>query len=869
VLRRFGSIAAAAICAWLLAGSAFAQAPAGGVDEAPPGVKPIDGDLYALDFNNVELAVVIDAIARLTNKNFIYDDRVRGRVTIVSPTPMTIEQAYAVFESVLQVKGFTTVTSPGGAIKVIPVREAKESNIETVRSSLPPPDRDRFVTRLIPLRYIDAESIVNTLKPLVSKDASMAAYVETNTVILTESASNIRRLLAILEAIDVETYKEELAVLKVEFADATVLAEQVSEIYGAEVAAATSTGLAPRGGARRAQAPGIAPPPAVNPARGRVRIITDSRTNSLIVLAARAQLDDVRDLVRKLDVPVTGGGRIHVYYLQYADAEELAQTLAALISGQASAPGAGGGGGVLGGQPGGAQGQGAQALRTVVSGLSEGLSVTADPATNALVIQASQEGYATIAGVIEKLDIERPQVLVEALIMEVDITDGTELGFNGLFRLINGDTDLTIAQLTDGAATGALVGGPFGAAGGAALPLLVNFFRKTFTEVTDDMGTPDTSDDVTTTTSGSLIQGIIRAAASDAGTNIISAPHILTSDNEEAEIRIGNNIPIISSRVEAPTTVTTPTATGLSTSVNVERQDIGVTLRVTPQITEGNSLRLDIFQEITSINKALQQDVGNVNEVGPPLASRKVENTVMVGDGETVVIGGLISDVYEDSVTKVPWLGDIPFLGWAFKSSTRNLSKANLLVFLTPHIIRTRADLEHETIRKREEFEKQTGPTLELAQDEIEEAEERRAQAEAAGEVYTPPPGRNPVRSRLLEQEARYPLERMREIEQQKSEARERARAEAARPGERYLVQAPVLGDENEAMQMLTELVDAGFDGTLVSNQTASGLVLYEIRLGPFETLEEAQRVGGVVQTAHGLSSSVLVEPAFEEEEEP
>jgi general secretion pathway protein D len=864
VLRRFASIAAAGICAWILAGPALAQAPAGGVDEAAPGVKPLEGDLYALDFNNVELAVVIDAIAKLTNKNFIYDDRVRGRVTIVSPTPMTIEQAYAVFESVLQVKGFTTVTSPGGAIKVIPVREAKESNIETVRSSLPPPDRDRYVTRLIPLRYIDAESIVNTLKPLVSKDASMAAYVETNTVILTESASNIRRLLAILEAIDVETYKEELAVLKVEFADATVLAEQVSQIYGAEVSAATGTGLTPQAGPRRAAVQGAVPAPAANPTRGRVRIITDARTNSLIVLAARSSLDDVRGLVRKLDVPVTGGGRIHVYYLQYADAEELAQTLAALISGQASAPSrTGGGGGIGGGRAGGvAEAQGAQALRTAVSALAEGISVTADPATNALVIQASQEGYATIAGVIEKLDIERPQVLVEALIMEVDITDGTELGFNSLYRLINGDTDISIAQLTDTAAASAIGGPGAGAVVGSevAVPLIMRFFRRTFD--VDGTGNP--------TSNGSLIQGIIRASASDAGTNIISAPHILTSDNEEAEIRIGNNIPIISSRVQTPTTATVPDASGLSTSVNVERQDIGVTLRVTPQITEGDSLRLDIFQEITSINKALQVDVGNVNEVGPPLASRKVENTVMVGDGETVVIGGLISDVYEDTTSKVPWLGDIPWLGWAFKSTTRNLNKANLLVFLTPHIVRTRADLEHETIRKREEFETQTGPTLELSEDEIEEAEEARQAAEAAGEVFTPPPGRNPVRNRLLEQEARYPLERMHQIEQEKLEARERARAEAGKAGSRYLVQAPVLGDENEAMQMLTELVDAGYDGTLVSNQTSSGMVLYEIRLGPFETLEEAQKVGTVVQRAHGLSSSVLVEPAAPApEEEP
>jgi len=234
-LRRL--LAALALCLLALpAGPALAQRR-----EAP---AP-ESDLVTLDFDDVELSVVIDTIARMTNTNFIYDDRVRGRVTIVSPTPMLVDQAYAVFESVLQVKGFTTIATPGGAIKVVPVREAKESSIETVQSSRRPPNRDRFVTRLIPLNYIDAESIVNTLKPLVSKDAAMAAYAPTNTVILTESASNIRRLIAILESIDVETYKEELAVVNVKHADARTLAEQISEIYGAEVSL-TSTSASRR-----------------------------------------------------------------------------------------------------------------------------------------------------------------------------------------------------------------------------------------------------------------------------------------------------------------------------------------------------------------------------------------------------------------------------------------------------------------------------------------------------------------------------------------------------------------------------------------------------------------------------------------------
>ena len=282
-----------------------------------------------LDFAEAELSDVIETIARATNRNFIYDDRVRGRVTIVSPEPIPVDQAYAVFESVLQVKGFTTVVTPGGAIKVVPIREAKESSIETVPGRQRPPNRDRFVTRLIPLNYIDAESIVNTLKPLVSKDAAMAAYSPTNTVILTESASNIRRLIAILESIDIETYKEELAVINIEYADAATLAEQVSEIYGAEVTEAAPTTR--RSARRRRSAASEASTPSA--ARPPVRILTDERTNSLLVLAPRQQLEEVRQLVVKLDVPVRGGGRIHIYYLNNANAEELAQTLSGLLDG--------------------------------------------------------------------------------------------------------------------------------------------------------------------------------------------------------------------------------------------------------------------------------------------------------------------------------------------------------------------------------------------------------------------------------------------------------------------------------------------------------------------------------------------------------
>ncbi len=786
------------------------------------------GEMVQLDFNDVELAVVIDAIARITGKNFIYDDRVRGRVTIVSPTKVNLEQAYAVFESVLQVKGFTTVEGPGGVLKIIPVRDAKESSIETVMDARPSPNRDTFVTRLIPLRYIDAESITNTIKPLVSKDAAMVAYAPTNTIILTDTSANIRRLLSILDAIDIETYKESLAVIQIKHADAATLGRQISEIYGAEVAAAGRTPAARRARGQRRGARATAAVTSVG-GRRKARIITDERTNSLIVLASRGQLDEIRELVHKLDIPVVGGGKIRVYYLKHADAEELAQTLNGLVSGQGvpSAP-AGPGGGA------------AQALRAAVTELAGGVSLTADPATNSLVIQASKEAYETLAEVIAKLDIARPQVLVEALFMEVDVTDTSDLGFNALLRITRG-WDIAVRSATDSTTRGgldiqdAVVSGAASALLPGSGPFAASVVRETI--------------------GGNVIAAILRASATDGNTNVLSAPHILTSDNEEAEIRIGNNIPIVTSRVNAATGV----SDALSSSVNVERQDIGVTLRVTPQISEGDSLRLKIFQEITDVNEALSAETGDPAEVGVSLTSRRIENTLVVADGETVVVGGLISEGVQDTVSRVPWLGSIPILGWAFKTKTRTVKKVNLLIFLTPHIIRNASDLASQTIRKRKEFRENAGGRLDLSKAE-------RKEADALGIDYSSYAGGDAVRNALVEHSKRYPLQRMREIEDERERIREE-KAEAAKigpEGTRYGVRADVFSDPDAASAALTEILDAGYEGTLVSGET-DGMLLFEVQVGPFETLEEAEQASEVLQEVFGYSPSLIVLPTNRE----
>lgn len=866
----------------LFAGNASAQAPV--VPGMPPGVPPLPGaapaattpagtpnvqtgddGLVQLDFADVELNAVIDTIARLTGKNFIYDDRVRGRVTIVSPTRVSLEQAYAVFESVLQVKGFTTVDGPGGSIKVIPVRDAKENAIGTVPGPTPTPNSDVFVTRLIPLRYIDAEAITNSLKPLVSKDAAMVAYPPTNTIILTDASSNIRRVLSILEAIDVETYKEELAVLKVQHADAGALAQQLGEIYGAEVAGNPGQpgGLTPR--IRQPQVPGQ--PPQVQSGevqRDRVRIITDARTNSLIVLASRTRLADIRRLVQKLDVPVTGGGRIHVYYLKNADSEELADTLGALISGQPRAPSSGGKGakgaqGGAGGLAAAAQAAQAQALRAAVTELSEGVTVTADKGTNALIIQASQEGFATIAQVIEKLDIRRPQVLVEALIMEVAVSNNEDLGFNGIYRVITDGMDVGLTSVTDSDST-SLLGAAAAAGTGGTSAITGLLANAVMNEILDSDGKPIEGQ------TGRFIQGVIKAAAGNSSANILSAPHILTTDNEEAEIKIGNNIPIVSSRVQSAAGIEQSNTGNLATSVNIERQDIGITLRVTPQISEGDTLRLEIFQEISDVNTALTNTVagaGGASQTGVALSNRKVENTVVVKDGETVAIGGLISDQFQDTVDKVPWLGDIPFLGWAFKTTGQSLRKVNLLVFLTPTIVREPEDLERASIRKREEFRQRSTEAMNLDEDRRTRELEHYESAKEVGLDFDAGEYKNPAAGAVTRHEKRYPLERMREIEaiQRGRAARTQEEIGAARSGPQYVVLAAIYRDEHDAAGKLQELIDAGFDATIVSVESG-GAVVYEIHVGPFTTNEAANEAAGRLRQTFGLSPSVLVQEA-------
>jgi general secretion pathway protein D len=816
---------------------------AGSAQQAPPS----PGDVK-MDFKEAPIELVIETVAKLTGKSFIYDDRVRGNVTVIAGPDVTVEEAYKIFESILQVKGFTTVPAPGGMLKIIPIREAKESPIDTIEGQRQTPDRDLFITRLIPLKFVKAETVNNTLKPLVSKDANVIAYAPTNTLILTDTAANIRRLLRIIEEIDVETYSETIKVFPLKYAEAASLAAQLGEIFGGEAAGGAQPG-APR--VRPRVRPGATDPAAGEGVVGSVgepRFIVDERTNALIAIATRAALEQIENLIEMLDYQRKGTGKIHVYRLQNADAEEMADTLSSL--------GQGGGGGARRPTtprpttPGGAAASPISPGGGAVADLGEGVRVTADAPTNSLIIQATPEIFSTLSEVIDALDTRRPQVLVEALIMEVDVDDATDLGLGWLYQasVLGDEGRLAIGSGPFSGISTTTSGTPPVTTTTDLVPSsipagLTSAIIGKFIEVVDPSSP-------TGTKLVPVIQGLMTASETDRGINIVSAPVILTADNEEAEIVVGDNIPVPTSQVSTPTG-----AVGgqFDTSVNISRQDVGVTLRVTPQISEGDTVRLQIFQELSEVQEGT---LGS--EQGPVTTNRKVENTVYVRDSEAVMIGGILSEAQGESEDKIPWLGDIPILGWAFKTTGDSVRKTNLLVILTPHIVRDPDDLNRFTVERRERFRDSASEGLDYTKDEL----EARQRALDAGLDLPKDP--NPVRRELDRHSTRYPTERLPGLraEQNAREAERQREMEAIKAAERagaYVVQVSFFGDADEAARELGRLIDAGYDGTLLS-QTEMGRVVHYVQLGPYLEELDAQHVARELRANLDLHAVVVVE---------
>ena len=627
-----------------------AEAPRSAPVPAASGAAPAPGahlPVYlSMDFTDVDLPVLIKFISEQTKKNFIFDERVQGKITIISPRRVTLDEAYDVFLSVLQAKGFTTV-SQGNTIKIVPAREARQDTIRTGESKGTPPAE--FITRLVPLQYIESAEAVPLVTPLISKDGMVSAFGSSNTLMLIDSRANIDRIVAILGEVDNAGIPGVLRVYPLAYAVATEAAKTLTSIYveGAPGAAATAV----RGRAR-----------GIRPSRGvAVKFLPDTRTNSLIVYAGQEMQDDVANLLKNIDVPASSGsGKINVYYLENADAEEVSKVLSSLSDKRTAAPAPAPGARTVPATAGGA---------VVSAELEGGVKVTADKATNSLIIVASSNDYETLLGVIKKLDIRRRQVFVEAAIMEIDLDKALDAGVewrgamqtgSGKNGAILGGTNFDFKGNINNLFTSLATGNPLifpgtgligaGIGGSVTLP--------------DGTKIP-------------AVAAVLRAAQTRSNTHILSSPHLLTQNNKEAEIIVGENVPFITS--------TSRDSTNLANVINtVERKDVGITLRITPHIHESEFVSMDIYQESSAlVDTTLLQS----STVGPTTTKRSAKTTVLVKSGDTVIIGGMMQETTVKSESKVPILGDIPLLGYLFRFTSNSKKKTNLVILLTPHII--------------------------------------------------------------------------------------------------------------------------------------------------------------------------------------
>jgi general secretion pathway protein D len=643
----------------------------------------------ALNFQDVELPVLAKFVSEVTGRNLIVDDRVRGKVTIISPTRITPDEAWIVFQSVLQVKGFATVPS-GAFVKIVPARDAREAALPTGARG-----GDQMVTRILPLSHADAASLAPVVQPLVSKDGLVTAYPQTNSLVIVDAAANVERLAGLLGELDAPSNERTLEVVPLAHAPAADLAQHVRDT------------LAGEGGAG-------------------LRVSADVRSNALVIAGARDDVARARAVVARLDRAVPpGNARLHVYRLRYADAESLVRVLAALVGQELPPPppppprgssfmrtsahfGSGFGyDGSLGEPP--PPPAPAEAAAPVAAGsaasvpLEAPVRLTADPASNAIVVSATPADWKTLHDVIADLDVRRRQVFVEAIVLEASADKTRALGIE--FQVTGSlDGHLGLAQL-DPLRVGALAGR---AASPFDLPGLI-LAAASNEKVTLPDGTKVPAHTV-----------LLSALQTDTDLNVLSAPNIVTTDNEEAEIVVGRNVPFVASRATSASNLENLFTT-------IERHDVGIMLRMTPQITADDFVRLHLFEEVSDIDEAATVALGDT-QLGPTTTIRSASTTIGARDGQTVVIGGLLSDTVRAAERSVPFLGRIPVLGALFRREENRRMKTNLLVFLTPHVIASDEQMADTSIHQRERMRAAMPPRL-------------RRQPELGGPSWNPPDG--------------------------------------------------------------------------------------------------------------------------------
>jgi general secretion pathway protein D len=599
---------------------------------------PIRKDqLVSIDFNNVDIGIFIKFISDLTQKNFVIDDRVKGKVTIISPGKITVAEAYQVFESVLEVNGYAAVPS-GQITKIVSAPDARSKNIKTRLKEESGTPGDSVVTQIIPLRYADPNEIKTLFTPLVSKNSVIQAYPPTNTLIITDVYSNIKRLVRILKAIDITGVGQQIAIIPVQNADAGKMVTLLQSVFATQ-----------------------------KKGRGAITkdlvFVADERTNVIVVQASEGDTERIRQLVKILDQETPKGqAKIRVYYLEHAAAEDLAAVLKDIPQKESGQPKEG---------------------KKTAPVISDKVRIAPDKATNSLIIMADADDYAAIEQIIRKIDIPRTMVYIEALIMEVNVNKDFRLGAEwmaGGESSYNGIDGFYAGGFGGGAAGGDNTAyttlGPINAAIGNTIPALApGFSLGAFGESIEINGIKFPS-----------IGAIFQAYKKDGDVSILSTPQILTTDNQEAKIYVGKNVPF----------QTQSTTTNNDTFNSFEYRDVGRTLKITPHINIDRMVRLEISLESTELESTADNR--------PTTLKRTVDTTAIVKDQNTVVLGGLIDSTSSNTVYKVPCLGDIPGLGILFSSRASAKQKTNLYVFLTPRVIQNSGEARDIYNKKRNEI---------------------------------------------------------------------------------------------------------------------------------------------------------------------
>jgi general secretion pathway protein D len=579
---------------------------------------PAPGTRITPNYKDADIGQIIEAVSQVTGKNFIIDPRVKANVTMLSATPMTPDAFYEAFLAILQVNGFVAVPS-GKVIKIIPDANARQVPANDL------PDRvsatsDEIVTQVVVLKNVSAAQMVPILRPLIPQYGHLAAYPASNALIISDRANNVNRMLKILQRID-QAGDDDVEVLRLENASA---AEVVRVVNALNQAAAGAEGGA-----------------------AGVKLVADERTNSVLMSGEKSARLRLRALVAHLDTPLETGGDTQVRYLRYADAEKIADKLKAQVQGITQ-------------QSGGAPAaQGAQAAQ------DKSTTIWAEPTTNALVITAPPKLMRQLMSVVDRLDIRRPQVLVEAILVEVLGEDSADLGVNWIL---------------DGSRDNFLAGGFVSPVGGTSIAGLIAAAQN------PDQITPSSVPGGLTVgvarnqDSGTNFAAMLRAIRAEGNTNIISTPSTVTLDNQEAQIKVAQEVPFVTGQFTS-TQGGSQTPGVVNPFQTIQRQDVGTILKLTPQITDDGNVLMKIEIEASSLAQSSTEAVDLITN------KRTITTNVLAGDGEIIVLGGLISDQLREGEQRVPFLGKIPLLGELFRTRTVSKTKTNLMIFIRPKVL--------------------------------------------------------------------------------------------------------------------------------------------------------------------------------------